>query len=776
MQRGIRLQAAAFAAALALGAGGAARADDDDQKYHDLTTLESRAEIGFHWGSEDDEEYGDYTGLDQGGFSVLSSFDLRRRSAYDAELPWYVRTRGLNLGLDSRYVDALVEMPGRFAVDFLFDEMPKFQTDSAQTPFRDLGTNFLTLPPGWDPGTNPTPAQMSLLESSLRDLRVSHQRQTYGGGASLVLTDQIDLDGHYRRETKKGNKFSSGMFGLNGGNPRSIVIVEPLDFVTHQIDSNLRFENERVQLQLGYYGSAFENDDHFMQWQDPFTAVGGGGGYDPAAAYPAFGQKAVMPDNWFHQGTASAGINLPWNSRLMLNGAFGWGKQEDDFLPYANPDIPFSTPISLALPRDDLDGKVTTGLGSFLFTSSPLPKLDLSVGYKWTERDNESPVDVYYRVLNDSGAGGANPDQNTDNARINRPYSFRTHEVDADVAYEILPRTKLTLFYEWELTDRNLQEVDESDEHTFGVKLVSRPHPRISGGGRFERAYRDNDGYDCVAPWVESEPPDVLFDPARPVGCNLSVPDVRFENHPDGRKFNMAKRRRTASHLWWRFALLDTLSLGIDARYSHDDYFDSELGLTDYRTFAPGVDLSWVPTEWLSFHLFYEYEETRSKQDSIDNTNTDGDNVNDGEDYPITRGWSGRDKDTFHTAGAGLEVVAIPERLTFSADYLFARSRSQIDMDRNAELVQTVPIFLPFPDDFTELHDVSLRTELHVTRYLSVRLGYLWERLRARDWATDRVCPGCLDFSGNSAVIVSGEDSPEYDAHLGSFSVVLRFR
>jgi len=765
MQRGIRLQGVAIAIALAVGAGGAARADDDDQKYHDLVTLESRAEIGFHWGSENDEEYGDYTGLERDGFSVLGSFDLRRRSAYDAELPWYVRTRGLNLGLDSRYVDALVEMPGRFALDFLFDEMPKHQTDSARTPFRNLGTNFLMLPPDWVPGTNPTPAQMSTLEASLRDVRVSHQRQTYGGGASLVLTDQIDLDGHYRRETKKGNKISSGMFGLNGGNPRSIVIFEPLDYVTHQIDSNLRYTSDLVQLQLGYYGSAFENDDHFVQWQNPFTAVGGGGGYDPAAAYPAFGQKSVMPDNWFHQGTASAGINLPLNSRLMLNGAFGWGRQDEDFLPYANPAIMFSNPPTLPLPRDDLDGKVTTGNASFLLTSSPLPKLDLSLGYRWNERDNQSPVDVYYRVLNDSGSAGA-LDQNPANARINRPYSFRTHEVDADVGYEILPRTKLTLFYGWKLTDRHLQEVGESDEHTFGLKVVSRPHRRISGGGRFERAYRDNDGYDCVAPWLEGEPPqafgtDVPGCLLQPDGTQLG--DIAFENHPDARKFNMAKRRRTASHLWWRFALLHTLSLGIDARYSHDDYFDSELGLTDYRTFAPGVDLSWVPTEWLSFHLFYEYEETRSKQDAIDN---------DGSDYPVTRGWSGRDKDVFHTTGAGLEIVAIPDRLTISADYLFARSRSQIDMDVNSDLTPG----LPFPDDFTELHDVSLRSELHVTRNLSVRLGYLWERLRARDWSTDRVCPGCLDFSGNSAVIVSGEDSPAYDAHLASFSVVLRFR
>ncbi len=56
-----------------------------------------------------------------------------------------------------------------------------------------------------------------------------------------------------------------------------------------------------------------------------------------------------------------------------------------------------------------------------------------------------------------------------------------------------------------------------------------------------------------------------------------------------------------------------------------------------------------------------------------------------------------------------------------------------------------------------------------------MRVGYLFEKFESNDWATDAVCPACLDFSGNSAVIASGENSPDYNAHLVSWSLIYEF-
>lgn len=749
---GTRACAVAIAAALAaMAAPEGARADED--AYRKLTTLESRLELGVLYNSRNDFKFGDFTGLDNKGFEWIGESDIRLRSAYDADLPYYFRLRGLNLGLESRYLEAVAEMPGLVGFEFWWDEIPKFQSDTAKTPYRNLDSTILTLPPGWIPGNNPAPTQMPLLEASLQRFDVKHERRALGGSGSLVLPWNLEFDASYERETKRGNKITAGLIGQNGGNPYAVLIPEEIDYTFHNIESNLRYAGDGFQAQLQYFGSGFENDHDQTRWQNPYLADAD---FDPAAEYPAFGRKGQAPDNWFHQGVFSAGVDLPVNSRLMMNTAFGWGRQDESFLPYTlNPG--FDTPIDVALPRDSLNGKVRTGMASLRFVSRPLPKLDLAFGYRWNERDNDTPVDVYQRVLNDAG-DATDPDQDFENAHINRPYGHDKHKVDVDVSYRLPLRSKVTLSYDFEQIRRHLEEVDQSDEHGFGVKLITRPFNRVSIGIRAQRSYRDEDHYDCVEPLVQTEPPSLLGDP----GCEFGQD---FENHPDLRKYNQTDRRRWDTHLWANIAPLDDVNLGFKVRYVDDDYFNSELGLVDQRYFSTGMDASWTPTDRLLFHLFYDYEERRSKQDSLSWSPFSS-------PTNLSNGWSTRDTDRFHTTGLGFEFTVIPERVTLGAEYLFARSREILDTR-----VNTFREDRPFPDATTELHDVSLRSELHLTENFSLRVGYLYERFKSRDWQIDEVCPACLAADGDEAAVLAlGEESPDYSAHVGTVSLIFRFR
>ncbi len=86
------------------------------------------------------------------------------------------------------------------------------------------------------------------------------------------------------------------------------------------------------------------------------------------------------------------------------------------------------------------------------------------------------------------------------------------------------------------------------------------------------------------------------------------------------------------------------------------------------------------------------------------------------------------------------------------------------------------PVSPPFPDNETTLHNVSVQGNLQITRNLSMRVGYLFEDFDSADWAIDQVCPACLTFSGNAAVVATGESSPQYSAHLVSLSLIYRFR
>ena len=315
-----------------------------------------------------------------------------------------------------------------------------------------------------------------------------------------------------------------------------------------------------------------------------------------------------MPNNWFHQVTGSGGFSLPGNSRFMVNAAFGWGTQDDDFLPYTNNPLLFVDP-ALGLPRSDLDGKMETRLVTARFVSNPLPKLGINVAYRWNDRDNDTSRDTYFRIRADS------EDQDPDNARVNRPYSFEQHKVNADVSYQIYKRTKLTVMYEWDQMNRNLQEVHENNEHTVGGKLVSRPNQYVNLGARYERSYRDRSSYDCVKPLIAGEPSGILTDP----GCP-TVPGtgMEFENQPQLRKYYMADRHRDDTHAWVTITPLDSLSIGSHLKFIYDDYHDSTFGVTDHRIFSMGLDLSYMVTDALNFNAFYNHDKSRREMESVE--------------------------------------------------------------------------------------------------------------------------------------------------------------
>jgi MtrB/PioB family decaheme-associated outer membrane protein len=726
---------------------------EEDMKYHDLTTHVSALELGFIYNSEDDFKLGDFTGLEDDGWSVLGNVDLIRRSAFDAERAYYYRVRGLNLGLDSRYIDVEYKRPGLFGISAFYDAIPKFQTDSAQTFFRNAGASYLTLPTACGPNNNapgfPIIAPAQIDPACFYVNEIDHKRRTAGGEITLNLPSNFDFDASYSRQTKKGEKTTAAMMGLTGGNPRSALVPEPLDYTTHQIDSHIRYTVDDFQLQLQYYASGFYNDLNSLVWDNPYAG-------NPNVGFPdGVGQKASMPDNWFHQITGSGGFSLPGNSRFMLNAAFGWGTQDDTFLPFTKNPL-LAAP--LGLPRSDLDAKMETRLVTARFVSNPLPKLGINVAYRWNERDNDTPIDTYFRIRADS------EDQNIANARVNRPYSFEQHKVNADVSYKVYKRTKLTLLYEWDQMTRNLQEVDENNEHTVGGKLVSRPNQWSSLGARFERSYRDRSSYDCVKPLVSGEPPGFIANP----GCPIMPGTGRdFENQPQLRKYYMANRRRNDTHAWMTLTPLDRVSIGTHLKYIDDDYYKTTFGLTEYRLLSTGLDLSYRVTDTLNFNAFYTHDKTRREMESVSFSNAD---ASFSWTAPDNR-WSSRDKDTTNTVGAGVDFDVLPERLSFDVKYLFAKSKGRV----KTTTATGGPVSPPFPDNDTTLHNVSVQGDLQITRNLSMRVGYLFEDFDSSDWAIDQVCPACLNFSGNAAVVATGEQSPHYSAHIVSWSLIFRF-
>jgi hypothetical protein len=220
-------------------------------------------------------------------------------------------------------------------------------------------------------------------------------------------------------------------------------------------------------------------------------------------------------------------------------------------------------------------------------------------------------------------------------------------------------------------------------------------------------------------------------------------------NSPQLRKYYMADRRRSDAHTWLTITPLNELSVGSHLKYIDDDYYKTTFGVTGYRLLSTGLDVSYAATDALNFHAFYNHDKSKTEMDSTS--------------------WSSRDKDTTNTVGAGFDFDVLPDRLSVGFEYLFAKSTGRVDTVREGG--GTVPP--PFSNNETKLHDVSVRGNLQITRNLSMRVGYLFEKFDSHDWAINAMCPTCLSF--NNEVIASGERPPDYNAHVVSLSMIYRF-
>ena len=317
--RGARRTARGFArprllsalAASALMLGSAAWADDaadakdngdakedakEAQALRELTTQASEIELGFLFNDVDGEPsaFAQYRGLVDDQFYVLGNVDIFRRAPWDGESTEYYRLRGLNLGLDSRSVDAEYGRQGLFGLSFLFDELPVYKTRSAETFFLGVGGSHLRLPPGWVAGTradSPLPGQITppayptafqtSIENNLDSMHIGWQRRKLGGGFSMVLPAELEFDAHYSYETKRGEKLLGSTFGTSGGNPRAVIIPERIEYNTQQIDGALRYGGEHLQLALEYFGSGFDDGVNSQIWMNPYVA----GALAPSAGF-----------------------------------------------------------------------------------------------------------------------------------------------------------------------------------------------------------------------------------------------------------------------------------------------------------------------------------------------------------------------------------------------------------------------------------------------------------------------------------------------------------
>jgi MtrB/PioB family decaheme-associated outer membrane protein len=403
--------------------------------------------------------------------------------------------------------------------------------------------------------------------------------------------------------------------------------------------------------------------------------------------------------------------------------------------------------VAIPLPRGDAEGEIdATNLGLRL-TSRPLPKLRVSAGYRFDDRDNDTPRDVFVYVPGDSLPQDT---LDSDRARMNLPNSYRLHEARLDVGYDVAERTEVSAGYERQREERSWTEVDQVDEDVvragFRTQALSWLDFRVDGAW----SRRDAGDYFFEAPVIWGFSPEHVA---------TLPPDELFENAPAMRKFLYADRDRGEVDVRLAVAPVERASLALTAGWAHDSYSRSELGLRWRESWSFGLDGSWSPIDLLTAYAYYAYERFHSRQKGRSWNNAT-------QVYDPARDWAATDLDGVHTVGFGAEWTGFAERVTLRGGYTFSRAKDAIDVDVGPALASGPT----FPDARTHLHDVSAQAEYLVREGIRARVGYLFEALDVDDWARDRVGPTTIN-----EVLGLGLRNPDYQAHLFAVSLEYEF-
>jgi MtrB/PioB family decaheme-associated outer membrane protein len=661
-------------------------ADAYAQSAEELTKPASTVEVGVGYVNRDSAKFGEYNGLDKSGLYLNGNLDLRGGDA-DSAARW--RINGTDLGLETRNLNGEYGQQGKFRFNFGYDELLRNRSDSFQTPYNGAGTNNLILPSNWivptvpllGTGPNarglnpavansnaivggvskaPTAANLAtsntLISTDLPDfhnVNLSTKRTKYDGGFSYSLDQQWDFQFSARHEHKDGLK-PMGTVSRNTGGDISTIIPDLIDTDTNQFNASLNYKGDKSHFQAAYYGSVFKNNVGSMSWQNWATGPTGTGTLNTISS---------APSNEFHQFGLTGGYKFSSTTKLVVNGSYARTTQNDSFITNSTtPVVPLSSPNAL----------VVTKAFNAKLTARPTKDLNLAANFKYDNRDNRTPVNIYQyadaqeaAVANASFPAGANNPLGAvlaQNANANRPYSKTLNQFNFDADYAVAKGQWLKAGYDFQKIDRycngswidcadaattkentlraewraNVMEdlsgrigyaysqrrVDNYNENAF---LALVPYANVVPAGQTISAYQAMllsglTGYGPVSgiagagtiPGLTAGQANAFFPSNNVLPNGLYANNNRISELPGMRRFYVADRNRDKlrTSVNWEASERFSLQGGLD--FNKDNFNNSVYGLQDARSWALNLDGTFVASEDLTASLFYSYEDQRS--------------------------------------------------------------------------------------------------------------------------------------------------------------------
>lgn len=627
---------------------------------------------------------------------------------------WEVNATAENVGYrDQRYAMD-VNRFGRVRFSFEWTQIPWFHGTETQTAYDRNGGTF-RLPDALQTAVRTQQATLTDVFGAGARFDTRARRDVADARFSWSATRDSDLNVSFTSQRRSGEQPWGAGFGFTAADELPLSV----DQRTSDLNATMQWAREGRVLQVGYFGSFYDNDVQEIVWDSPFTLT-------DAVGNPAQGRMAIFPSSVSHTVSGLAAWPLPRRSRVHAYVSLGSWSQDEALLPHtintALPQIPLSRATAEAEAR-----VFATNLG---FTSRPARTLAFNARFRIYDFDNQTPPFAQPQYVR------ADQSVSTSVLGESEPFEYTRRFLDLNAVYSGLRFASLRLGYGFEHDDRRYRYVEQTTDHVLRASIDTVGLPWLMVRAQYEHAERTGDGFDELAFSAINE--------------QLSL-----------RQFDISDRTRdrVSTIVQWLPAgmvgVTATIGVGRDDR--PDDFF----GLldNDHNFYTLAFDVT--PSETVTGGISYGRENYHTLQRSRQ--------ANPGPQFDDpTRDWETDMDEEADTVTANIDLANVLPGAVVSVayDYSRARSRYLYVLPPNSTLSRPEQL----PPVRNEFHRARADVRRRLTDLLSLGLTYWFDKYNVDDFAQepDAIQPFGIPGSG----LFLGYTLRPYTAHTASLRLI----
>lgn len=444
--------------------------------------------------------WGQYNGLREHSNNLLLDADFVRRND---QTGFWTTFRGRDLGLETPELGLTLQSQGNWRFNIDYQQIVHHEIRTINTGVTNAGSG--------------NPAVAVIAPGAGEDLNFEMKRKALGVSGNLWASRGMQFEVAFRNEDKDGTRLWGRGYDCasyvcaatqNATNTKWAVLMvpEPVNFNTKQIDARANFNGERYLVSFGYYGTLFTNSFGNVTPSVPnqlYGPLGPAGGLrtlnGPSTTNPAPDAislqgvlqtpMALYPDTQSHQLYVLGNYSWTPSTRSNFKLAYTHATQNEDYGSMGFTGAPVVT-------RSNLGGVLDTTLAQFGITTRPTARTNLLGNIRYERRDDKTPIDLY-NVENTVRWNNSHISNEKINAKVEGGYLFKNN-------------VRATVGVDWDRIERKLPGTDvdvaglsglrgRTDEVTLRAELRKSISETLTGSISAGHAKRGGSDWYAVA-------------------------------------------------------------------------------------------------------------------------------------------------------------------------------------------------------------------------------------------------------------------------------------